>query len=382
MRNADLRTNPFRYGALALDEAFTDREAELAELKTDVLNGQDVVVFAPRRYGKTSLIWRAAQELVAEDVLIAQLDLMTVTTPAQLAAKLAKAIHDDIASALFRARERLRPFQRLRLRPVVTLDPDDGSVGFTFDASAAPEDVHATIERLLELPAEIAAERRRPVALVFDEFQEVVTIDPALPRLMRAVFQAQPEVAHVYLGSKRHTMERIFNDENEPFWRSAKPMELGIIEPAAFGPFIAERFAATRRTITTEGLAGVLHETGGHPYATQELCYFAWNETPAGGEADEDAVARGLERVLRSEHAHFSRIWEESARAQRLLLQALARRPGRPLTADYRRRHGLPGPSATQRALEYLERGELVARKSGEAWIAEPFLAAWLRRLA
>ena len=31
--------------------------------------------------------------------------------------------------------------------------------------------------------------------------------------------------AHVYLGSKRHMMERIFSDENEPLWRSAKRME-------------------------------------------------------------------------------------------------------------------------------------------------------------
>ena len=57
--------NPFRFGALALDEAFTDREAEIAELRADVRNGQDVVVFAPRRYGKSSLVWRAAQELGA-----------------------------------------------------------------------------------------------------------------------------------------------------------------------------------------------------------------------------------------------------------------------------------------------------------------------------
>ena len=345
-------------------------------------NGQDVVVFAPRRYGKTSLIWRTAQELVAEDVLVAQLDLMTVATPAQLAAKLAKAIHDDIASPLLRARERLRAFQGLRVRPVVTVDPDDGSIGFTFDASAEVEAVNETLERLLELPASLAAERKRRVAVVFDEFQEIVTIDRGLPRLMRAIFQAQPEVAHVYLGSKRHTMERIFNDENEPFWRSAKHIELGVIEPRAFGPFIVERFAATRRIVTTEGLSAILDATGGHPYATQELCYFVWNETPEGADADEATVAAGLDRVLRSEHAHFSRIWEDAAKAQRLLLQALARQAGRPLTAEYRRRHGLPGPSATQRAIEYLERGELVARRGGEAWIAEPFLAAWLRKFA
>ena len=48
---------------------------------------------------------------------------------------------------------------------------------------------------------------------------------------MRSVFQEQPEVAHVYLGSKRHMMRRLFSDENEPFWRSAKPVELGVIAP-------------------------------------------------------------------------------------------------------------------------------------------------------
>jgi hypothetical protein len=45
----DSSINPFRFGALALDEAFTDREAELRELTADVRNGQDVVLFAPRR---------------------------------------------------------------------------------------------------------------------------------------------------------------------------------------------------------------------------------------------------------------------------------------------------------------------------------------------
>ena len=40
---------------------------EIAELKADVRNGQDVVIFAPRRYGKTSLVWRASQELRARE---------------------------------------------------------------------------------------------------------------------------------------------------------------------------------------------------------------------------------------------------------------------------------------------------------------------------
>ena len=373
-------TNPFRYGALALDEAFTDRKAEIAELEADVRNGQDVVIFAPRRYGKSSLVWRASQELARKKVLVAQVDLMTAPNPATFAEKLARTIHDDVASPLLRAKERLRVFGDLKVTPTITIDPQTGSPSFSFSVTERPEDIDATLERLLELPGELAAERKRAVLLVLDEFQEVVEIDPRLPKLMRAVFQRQPEVAHVYLGSKRHMMQRIFNDENEPFWRSAKQVELGVIERAPFAAYIKRQFERTDRYIAAEAVDAILDSTGGHPYATQELCYFAWQETAADERAEARHVDAALTKVLRSEHAHFSLLWERASGVQRLLLGELAREPGRPLTGDYRRRHNLPAPSTVQRAVEALERDELVARDHGSVRITEPFLAAWLVR--
>jgi uncharacterized protein len=374
-------TNPFRYGALALDEAFTDREAEVAELLADVLNGQDVVVFAPRRYGKSSLVWRVSERAIAQGVLVAHVNLMTTPTTERLAEKLAETIHDDLASTLFRARERLRVFSGLRITPIVTVDPMTGKLGFSFDAGRQPQDLDATLERLLELPGQLAAERERKVALVLDEFQEIVDIGPELPKIMRSVFETQPEVAHVYLGSKRHMLERIFNDENEPFWRSAKQMEIGVIPPELFRSYIEAQFARTGRRVAPGAVDRVLEATLGHPYATQELCYFLWEETPEGNEADDDEYEIALERLLRAEHAHFGLVWEKAARAQRLVLHALAREPGRPLAGEYRRRHGLPGPSSVQRALDALRKEELVARGAdGEHRIVEPFLAEWLRR--
>src|SRR5512146_71269 len=139
-----MAANPFSFGALALDEAFTARKRELAERSADILNGQDVVVFAPRRYGQSSLVWRAAQELARKRVLVAQVDLMTTPTKEKLAEKLAKAIHDEIATPLMRAKERLRIFSGLRIVPIVTVDPEDGSLGFTFSAGHTREDVDAT----------------------------------------------------------------------------------------------------------------------------------------------------------------------------------------------------------------------------------------------
>ena len=372
--------NPFRYGALALDEAFVDRDRELAELIADVRNGQDVVIFAPRRYGKSSLVWRAVSELGSRRMLVAHVDLMTAPTKQKLAEKLADSIYEHVASVLERARERaLAPFRNLRVQPTITVDPLDGRLSFTFGVGRRRADIDATLERLLELPGELGAERRRRVALVLDEFQEIAEIDPDLPKLMRSVFQTQPEVAHVYLGSRRHVMERIFNDENEPFWRSAKAVELGPIDPQPFAAFLDSRFEGTGKRAEPAVVEELLGRTGGHPYATQEFAYFLWEQTAFGATATGGQLEAALAAVVRSEHAHFSLVWERAARAQRLLLEALAaEQPGHPFQGDYRRHHDLPPATTVQKAARALVQRELVAHDGGAYRITEPFLAEWI----
>src|SRR5665213_2248612 len=275
-------SNPFYYGDLALDGAFTDRQDELKSLGADLRNGQNVALIAPRRYGKSSLVRRATQHLVAKGLLVAEVDLMKTPTKEKLASALARAIYRDLAKGRVKAKEQVKDhvkmFSGLRIAPVITVNPEDASLSFSFSASHADADVDATLERLFELPAQLAAEQKKRVVLYFDEFQEITDIDPKLPTLMRAVFQEQPEVAHVYAGSKRDMMKRLFSDKNEPFYRSAKVMEIGAIPVELFKAFVKERFDATGRGISDAALDELLAITRGHPYGTQELAYAIWED--------------------------------------------------------------------------------------------------------
>jgi AAA+ ATPase superfamily predicted ATPase len=379
------KLNPFYYGDLALDEAFTDRQSELKSLKADMRNGQNVALIAPRRYGKSSLVRRATQQLVAEGVLVAEIDLMKTPTKEKLASALARSIHRDLAKGVVtkakeRARDQLNLFSSLRIAPTITINPEDFSYSFSFSASTArEEDIDATLERLLELPAQLAAEQKKRVVLYFDEFQEITDIDAKLPTLMRAVFQEQPEVAHVYAGSKREMMRRLFSDRNEPFYRSAKVMEIGAIPRGLFKKFVKARFDSTDRGVSDAVLDELLDVTGGHPYGTQELAYALWEEVPEGFTATATDLEAALGSVLRAENAHFALLWEKVSRAQRLVLQALATEPGRVQSSGYRDRFGLPAASTVQRAIEALTRDELVARRpDGAHEIIEPFLGEWV----
>jgi hypothetical protein len=353
-------------------------------LVADMENGQDVLVYAPRRYGKSSLVLRAAQRAIRKKILVGYCDLMRTPTKERFAAALAKTIYSDLETAAGQAIERAtRLFRGLRITPTIEVDPIDASLRFAFHAGRRRAAIDDTIEALLALPGEIAAERKRRAVLVFDEFQEIVTLDRHYPNLMRAVFQEQPEVGHVYLGSKRHVLDRIFDDENEPFWRSAKRLEIGPIAPAEFARFLRRRFEETEKSIDDEALKRLLGATGGHPYGTQELAYFLWELVPTGHFARLGDVEAALAQVIRSEHNHFAKLWDDAPHAQRLLMLALAEEPtGSLYAAGYSERHDLPPKPALQRAIGALVTKEVVARDEDRVYrVAEPFFSDWLRNL-
>ncbi len=375
--------NPFRYGDVATGVHFTDRSTELAELEADVRNGQNVVIISPRRYGKTSLVLRATEHMRRDGVLVAYLDLFRAPTKDRLADHLAGAIYGGLVAPVERVWQRaVGAFQKLPIQPKITVN-SDGTPSFEFTAGQYARDADRTIEGLLELPQRIAAERKRRVVLVLDEFQEIMTIDPKLPGLMRSFFQFQADVAHVFLGSRRHLMERVFTDENEPLYRLAKPFSLCPIPTVDFASFIQERFASTQQGITDEAVDRILTITEGHPHDTQELCYFAWSLAQAG-----DAIAGpalidlALARVLDAEDARYTMLWEHLAPHQRLVLAALAA-DGRAVYSEvYRRRHRLGSAASVQRSLGRLLDRELVEPSPPDGYrVPDAFLRAWIGRV-
>ena len=230
-------------------------------------------------------------------------------------------------------------------------------------------------------PGELGADRNRRVVVVFDEFQEVVDLDPNLPKLMRSVFQEQPEVAHVYLGSKRYMMERIFNDEHEPFWRSASSSSSESSRQTCFARSSPRGSGRAARTSTRVHSTGSSSSRRGHPYATQELCYFTWGATAAGERADVETVEAGLAGVLRSEHAHFTLLLAERvggpARSPRGARGGARTALQRGLPSPLQPPVGHECPEGARRARETGARGQAT---DGRFAITEPFFAQWIER--
>jgi uncharacterized protein len=371
---------PFRFGQVVSDEYFVGRDAEIASLSVDLRTATNVVLISPRRYGKTSLVFRVLRALEQDGVLVAYIDLLRTPSKERFASHLAAAIYHGLlgrgAQALQRATEW---FSQLRIRPRITLN-EDGTPSFEFAGGAPSVDVDATIEHLLGMPQTVALDRKRRVVVVFDEFQEVLDLDPALPGLMRSVFQEQGEVAHVFLGSRQHLLREVFADLHQPLYRLARPMTLGPIDDAAFAPYIRERFAAGRSQITQDGVEALLAITSGHPNDTQELAHFAWVTAVASGTpATRDTVQRALADVVSAESGRFIVIWDNLSPLQRRALTAAAHDGTRLYASEVRQRFQLGDPSGLQKALQRLAELELVESvQRGTYRVPDLFLRAWL----
>jgi hypothetical protein len=376
-------SNPFRYGDVATGSFFTNRERELSALHDDVVAGQNVVIISPRRFGKTSLIVEAARRLRAERVLVAYVDLFRAPTKERFIDLVASAVYEGLVNPLERLRQNaLELFQKLPIQPRVSIGPD-GTPSFEFSLGQRTRDIDRTLEELLALPGKIALERQRRVAVVFDEFQQVLEIDRHLPGLMRAVFQMQSEVAHIFLGSQRHLMNDVFNERNQPLYKMAKPLTLRPISRDDFAPFIAARFQETGLHISAEAVEAILDTTGGHPHDTQELCYFTWalarprNVAAIGASEIEEALGQ----LLDAESAHFTTLWESLSAHQRVLLVALTHEPGPIYSEAFRGRHRLGSAASVQRSVARLVAREIVEQETGNGYrVSDVFFRSWIAR--
>ena len=73
-------TSPFQYGTIATGKAFVNRDKERRQLKQHLMSGINVMLISPRRWGKSSLVKEAMNELKEEEnkVAICFIDAMTI----------------------------------------------------------------------------------------------------------------------------------------------------------------------------------------------------------------------------------------------------------------------------------------------------------------
>lgn len=361
--------NPFKYGVEVTGEDFVDREKELMELQREVLSGKSIVLYSPRRLGKSSLLKELFRRIRGEAIPV-YVKLYGVESKQALAGKIAEEVITSTYTKIDRMKEALRFLKELR--PDLVLSPD-GEVRLEIGKGVSARG----LEEVLDFPERMAEKRGTRIVMAFDEFQEIGMLNGIeLEKLMKAKFEEHKHAAYVFAGSKRHLLHQIFADESRPLFKFARPMELGNVPKGEFSKFISRKFTSTGGSITGEVIDKVLEFTDGHPYFTQQLCHEMWYLSKKA--SDPSVVERAINVILAHYGVEYERIWDGlRSGTQRRLMLGMAREHGQNIySTDFIVEYQLKTVAHVQKALKLLENRGLVEK--GE--ITDLFLAEWLRR--
>jgi uncharacterized protein len=364
--------NPFRYGQVVRGEDFCPRPKLIQELTAFIESGQNVALMGERRTGKTSLICEAVRCLKKRRMLY--VDLLEIKTSDDLCKRLLKAV-----LALQRQTGFLEKMLRSlsHLRPSITLDPLTGQPSISLDASVrmTPE----SIDSLLDMIASL--HRRQPLAVVFDEFQDVLNLEDSRETLasLRSKIQFQNKIPYLFAGSIRNQMSMIFADPESPFFKSAASLSIGPIETGLFAEFLKRRFESGKRTVEESAMSRVFEWAEDIPGDVQQLCAVLWEITSYRDPITEDLLPAALERIFARESKAYEAVLVQVTGQQLRCLVGLARhRDTPPLSQDFLRAVGIPAAASVQRALNRLEKLKVVYRHEGRYKFVNPFFKSWL----
>jgi uncharacterized protein len=366
--------NPFVYSRPVPPEDVVDRDEEVRQLLRSAVGGHYVRLYAPRKYGKTSLLKRALHDGERDEGLVPVLvDLYRVSSVADVTVRLERAYAKQLKGEL---RKRVEAFLQ---RTGVGLSL--GAFGISAQLQLEPmQDPLPALHALLELPLRLEASGGYRAYIAFDEFQDIGRID-GLDGLLRSHIQHHGEVAsYVFAGSEPGLMRLLFESKDRPLYGSAVPMRLGRLDDADIAAYVAARFGATGRAVG-ETLNPLLRTARGHPQRAMLLAHRLWEEVAAGAEATLDDWDRAHAAAMRELEAEFDAQWRGLDTSERKTLRSLLLGDGAPYRTAALRRLELT-KDVVRRALPRLAAtAEIEEREEGGYSIVDPLFADWIGRL-
>ena len=365
--------NPFRYSEPVPPEELLNRDDEARALLEAAASGNNSRLVAPRRYGKTSLLARVAQEAREQKGWAAvYVDFFGVLTLDDIAQRIERAYADELQGRLatwFAGVRRL-------LRP--TLQVGGGSLPAGVEVAIDPQAEPPLVERLA-LPARLHEKHGTRTLVIFDEFQDILAVKERADAVIRSEIQHHGDAAsYVFAGSHVGMMRELFTDRRRAFYGQAGPVDLPPLRADDVSDYLSARFKAADRGIG-EALGPLLDTAAGHPQRTMLLAHVLWNLTAEGEKATEQTWLATYDRVMREVRDELRAVWTGLSPAQRRVLTTVAEgREG--IYAAGRRPANRRGGAAVKATEGLVDRGEITQDPSTTSGmrVIDPLLAAWV----
>ncbi|MBU0569142.1 ATP-binding protein [bacterium] len=365
----------FVTGVPVIGEELIGREEELKEIKHLLQTGQSVILIAPRRFGKTSLVLTLLKQLKKEGHYVADVDLFDIIDRRGLAERITESTLENkrIYGFITKLKEGAKDlFKGIEVRETIE------NFEFVLSFGQPKADISTLLREAFDLPEELAQRDNKDLFFFYDEFGDIKKFDgEEVLKLARSKFQRHRRVSYVFAGSYESVMKEIFADGKSAFYKFGRIVYLAEIAREDFTKYIDSKFQEEGISISGKIINQLLERTRCHPYYTQLLCqhiyYLVKGEKTVVVEND---LLTGFENAFISERTYLEKVWEEmsGAPAQLTLLIKIARREGNLYALEHQN-----GINVSRCLTSLIKRG--IIRRSNDTYqIIDPFFEYYLAK--
>ena len=372
-------SKPFVYGTAVFGENFTDRKAETKRLRMNFEAGVNTILISPRRTGKTSLVYRSVEQIEDPSVKVVMIDIYDCRDEYEFYERFASAILKGLATKAEQAIDLAKNFLS-RLSPKIALSPDptqDFSISFGVGPKTEkPEDI-------LDLPEQIARKRNWNIVICIDEFQQIGEFPEsmAFQKKVRGIWQLQKRVTYCVFGSKKHMMDRLFQDKSMPFYHFGDMIELSPIPKEDWVDYIIRRFNTRNMKISAELAGEICDKVQRYSSYVQQLSWNVMVEAEGADVVTGQHVEDGFEMLVRQTSSLFmGQIANLTSFQMNYLKAVVAGVHSGFSSSKVLESYRLGSKSNIARIENVLIEKELLEKRLDGVYIADPVFAYWFQR--
>ncbi|RLD56339.1 MAG: ATPase [Bacteroidetes bacterium] len=369
---------PFIFGKITSGKEFTDREDEILHLQQNFLAGTNTILISPRRWGKSSLVKKAGDELgkANEKIKVVHIDMFNIRTEEDFyqafSEKAIKAVSGKLEDLVANSRKFLKQWL-----PKITFSPDaQNEISFGLNWAM----VKKQPDEILNLPNEIAKEKGYRLIVCIDEFQNLAFFDDplAFQKKLRSHWQKHQQATYCLYGSKRHMLMEVFASPSMPFYKFGDMMFLEKIPTVYWKDFIQKRFRSTGKKITKKQAGHIAVLVENHPHYVQQLSQLCWFRTDKV--LEEDVIEEALESLVLQLSLLFQGITESLSTTQVNFLKALLDGAKMFSSKKTLEKYKLGTSANIPRIKNAMIKKEIIDEQAGKIEILDPIYSIWLRK--
>ena len=358
-----MEVSPFPHQGPLEPASVVGRDPLVADLIERVTERRVTALLGPRRYGKTTVLRRAADDLSVGGTSVVWVDTYATTSITDLALRL----DAGMAAAVGRVGPELR-----ERAATVGISLGVLRAEFSRRGTQRPEPMallHALLDSLVE------SARRHPTVVIFDEFGGIFGADGAAGLLRTKLQHHFQEIGLLFAGSQPTLMREMFSVQHMPFYAQADLIEIEPFDRSTTERIVADGFGGSGRDAGRLG-AWIYDFTEGHPYRVMQAADATWRRTPPGTEATDDVWLEARAFVRNATRIAHEAMFATFAPSERSVLRLLA--SGRALFGNDAELLGLSSSSGYAARDHLVGMGMVRSVDDGFA-VVDPVFADWIR---